>query len=69
MLIPMDRRVLEYLVECDGSAPVHAIPLRLFRGEMTDGVPNMEELGLIEHIGDGVIAITEFGRSQLEKTK
>jgi len=65
-LIPMDYACLDYLVEHgdDGSAPTIAIPCRLFRGDIPDGMPDLVELGLIKHAGKRT-AITESGRAAL----
>jgi hypothetical protein len=62
-LLPMDIACLEYLAEHgdNGSMPTIAIPNRLFRGEIPDGIPDLVELGLIEHHGDRT-AITLLGR-------
>lgn len=64
-LLPMDRGILAYLAE-HGPCASEAIPLRLFRGEIPDGAPDLVDLGLIEHLG-GVIAITALGREMLSK--
>jgi hypothetical protein len=68
-LLPMDFACLEYLVEHgdNGSMPTIAIPIRLFRGEIPVGVPDLVELGLIEHTADRT-AITLLGRMHLPAT-
>lgn len=63
-LLPMDYALLRWLVEFDGSAPLLAIPAKLFKGDIPDDAPNLVESGLIEHRGDRV-CITPAGRLAL----
>lgn len=53
-LLPMDYACLGWLIEHGdgGSMPTIAIPARLFRGEIPEGMPNLVDLGLIEHRRD-----------------
>ena len=65
-LLSMDYACLGYLVEHgdNGSMPTIAIPLRLFRGDIPEGAPNLVDLGLVKHRGDRT-TITVAGRTAL----
>lgn len=67
-LLPMDYACLEYLVEHgdNGSAPTIAIPSRMFSGEIPKDLPNLVDLGLIQHTRDRT-AITLLGRMALPR--
>lgn len=60
-LIPMDRAVLSFLLEQGGSFVTSAIPSRMFAGEIPKGLPDLVDMGLIEHSGD-VTSLTTKGR-------
>lgn len=63
-LLAMDYACLGYLIEHgdEGSAPTIAIPIRLFRGEIPEGTPDLVDLGLVKHAGDRT-EITPAGRA------
>lgn len=60
-LIPMDQACLSFLLEQGGSFVTSAIPARMFKGEIPEGLPDLVDMGLIEHVGD-ITSVTVKGR-------
>lgn len=66
-LLPMDYAALAYLAE-HGPLPLIAIPDRLFRGEIPEGMPSLVELGMIVHRGE-LTSITTAGLAAISQRR